>query len=174
MKPRNIGIPLERRIWLIRGRRVMPDSDLAEVYGVPTRRLNEQVKRNLPRFPGDCMFRLTRREVVALTRSRSQNATLKRGANVKYSPYAFTEHGAVMLASVLNSPVAVKASVQVVRAFLLLRRALSTREELARRLESHEQRLKSHEFEFRRLYEVLEQLSTSEPPVKPRISFSPP
>lgn len=98
---------------------------------------------------------------------------MKRGANVKYSPYAFTEHGAVMLASVLNSPVAVKASVQVVRAFLLLRRALSTREELARRLESHEQRLKSHDSEFRRLYEVLEELSTSEPPVKPRIGFSP-
>jgi hypothetical protein len=94
------------RIVVIRGRRVLLDRDLAAVYGVAPKRLNEQVKRNQARFPDDFMFRLTLQEAQALLISRSQVATLKRGANVKYAPYAFTEHGAVMLASVLDSPVA--------------------------------------------------------------------
>jgi hypothetical protein len=109
--------PLERRILLVRNHKVMLDRDLAEVYGVTTKRMNEQVRRNRERFPADFMFQLTPKEVLSLARSWSQNATLKRGQNIKYLPCAFTEHGAVMLASVLNSPVAVRASIHVVRAF---------------------------------------------------------
>ena len=105
--PDDIG----RRIYLLRGMRVMLDSDLAEIYGVPTKRLNEQVKRNGGRFPSDFMFRLTSLEASALVSSRSQIATLKRGQNLKHLPYAFTEHGAVMLSSVLKSRMAVDVSV---------------------------------------------------------------
>ncbi|MBI2361985.1 MAG: ORF6N domain-containing protein, partial [Elusimicrobia bacterium] len=141
MGPSLEDLPLERRIRLLRGQRVMLDSDLAEVYGVPTKRLNEQVKRNAGRFPVDFMFRLSAAETLSLERSRSQFATLKRGKNIKYRPCAFTEHGAVMLASVLNTPFAVKASVQVVRAFLWLRSAIAASEPLQRRLDSHEERL---------------------------------
>lgn len=142
---------LERRIHLVRGKRVMLDSDLADVYGVPTKRLNEQVRRNLGRFPEDFMFQLTRGEAAALTGSRSQSATLKRGHNIKYLPHAFSEHGAVMLASVLNTPVAVKASVRVVRAFLWLREALADRADLRRRVDLHDEFLISHDADLGRL-----------------------
>src|ERR1700693_58532 len=133
---RNI-IPLEtieQRIFVLRGHRVMLDRDLAELYGVVLKRLNEQVKRNQDRFPDDFMFQLTSEEGKAVTLSRSQIATLKRGENIKYQPYAFTEHGAVMLANVLRSPVAVRASIQVVRAFVNLRRTLATHKDLARKI----------------------------------------
>jgi len=110
---------IESRIFFVRGRKVMLDADLAELYGVTTKRLNEQVKRNASRFPGDFMFRLTPDETRIL---RSQFATSRSGwGGRRVFPYAFTEHGAVMLASVLNSPTAVDASVQVVRAFVRLR-----------------------------------------------------
>src|SRR3990167_4701428 len=112
---------LEQKIFSIRGHRVMLDRDLAAIYGVSTKRLNEQVRRNRDRFPEDFLFRLTMEEATALFSSRSQIATLKRGQNPKYAPYAFIEHGAVMAANVLNSPVAVRASIQVVRAFVRLR-----------------------------------------------------
>jgi len=88
------------------------------VYGVAPKRLNEQVKRNQARFPDDFLFRLTLQEAQALLASRSQSATLKRGANVKYAPYAFTEHGALMAATLLNSPLAVEMSIYIVRAFV--------------------------------------------------------
>jgi hypothetical protein len=95
---------IEECIYTVRGQRVMLDADLAAVYGVTTKRLNEQVKRNSDRFPDDFLFQLTQEEVLELWRSRSQIATLKRGQNIKYVPYAFTEHGAIMAANVLNSP----------------------------------------------------------------------
>lgn len=104
-------IPVERiqtRILLVRGQRVLLDADLAHLYGVPTKRLNEQVKRNARRFPEDFVFRLVRAEAKAVWRSRSQNATLKRGQNVKYLPYAFTEYGALQAANVLNSDTEVR------------------------------------------------------------------
>lgn len=94
----------------IRGQKVLPDADLAEIYDVPTKRLNEQVKRNAGRFPEDFRFQLTREEAEEAFASRSQIATLKRGQNIKYLPYAFTGHGALMAANVLNSPEAVKMS----------------------------------------------------------------
>src|ERR1041385_925539 len=108
-----------RAIFLVRGHRVMLDSHLAALYGVTTRRLNEQVKRNRSRFPADFMFRLTAREVTAL-KSQFATSNVGRGGRRKI-PNAFTEHGALMLATVLNSPVAVQASIAVVRAFLRLR-----------------------------------------------------
>ncbi|MCA1808063.1 MAG: ORF6N domain-containing protein, partial [Lentisphaerae bacterium] len=91
------------RIFTLRGEKVILDNDLAEIYGVETKRLNEQVRRNPDRFPSDFSFRLTREEADQLQNSRSQNATLKQGANIKYPPRVFTEHGALMAANVLNS-----------------------------------------------------------------------
>jgi hypothetical protein len=134
MKKRAQIIPtdnVESRILTIRGQKVILDSDLAAIYGVTTKRLNEQVKRNARRFPPDFLFQLTRDEAETAVRSRSQIATLKRGQNIKYRPYAFTENGAVMAANVLNSPEAVRMSVFVVRAFIRMRELLSGSRELA-------------------------------------------
>lgn len=111
------AIPVERveqAILLIRSEKVILDADLAKLYGVSTKRLNEQVKRNRERFPRDFMFQLTLEEAES-QRSRSQNATLKRGQNIKHLPYAFTEHGTIMAANVLASKTAVTVSVQVAR-----------------------------------------------------------
>lgn len=105
--------PVASRILILRGQKVILDADLAAIYGVTTKRLNEQVKRNARRFPADFLFRLNREEAETVMRSRSQIATLKRGQNVKFLPYAFTENGAVMAANVLNSPQAVRMSVFV-------------------------------------------------------------
>jgi ORF6N domain-containing protein len=135
------------------------DSDLARLYGVTTKRLNEQVKRNRERFPEDFMFQLTLKESADLrsqfatsspqttnprgdARSRSQIATLKRGQNIKYLPYGFTEHGAIMAANVLNSPRAVQMSVFVVRAFLKMRSLLGDKRELVKQLATLEKKLK--------------------------------
>ena len=122
------------QIRIVRGQRVLIDSDLAALYGVTTRRLNEQVRRNREKFPGDFVFALENQDLVS---SRSQNATLKsgRGQHRKYLPLAFTEHGAIMAATILNSPRAVQMSVYVVRAFVQLRRMLASNAELARKLE---------------------------------------
>ena len=115
---------IESLIRTIRGQKVILDADLAFIYGVPTKRLNEQVRRNRNRFPADFLFRMTREEAEAVLRSRSQIATLKRGHNIKYQPYAFTEQGAIMAANILNSPRAVRMSVYVVRAFVRMRELL--------------------------------------------------
>ena len=125
----------------IRGERVLLDEDLARIYGVPTKRLNEQVRRNPDRFPPDFLFRLTEQETDSL---RSQFATLKtgRGQHRKYLPFAFTEHGAVMAANVLNSPQAVQMSVFVVRAFLKMRTLLADTKGLAQKLAAMETELK--------------------------------
>jgi hypothetical protein len=125
--------PVEPLIREIRGERVMLDSDLARIYGVPTFRFNEAVKRNLDRFPGDFRFQLTQEEAISL---RSQIAILKkgRGRHRKYLPYAFTEHGAIMAANILNSPQAVQMSVFVVRAFVALRRDIGRYSALRRKL----------------------------------------
>ena len=122
------GNQIASLIYIIRDEKVMLDSDLANLYGVTTSRLNEQVKRNIGRFPTDFMFQLTKEEFQFLI---SQNATSKRGGRRKL-PYAFTEHGAVMLASVLNTDIAVKASVEVVRGFVRLRELLSSSHAVAR------------------------------------------
>lgn len=141
---RSVVVPsyrdIARTILILRGQRVILDADLATLYGVTTKRLNEQVKRNAERFPEDFMFQLTAEEDAAL---RSQIATSNgagRGGR-RYAPYAFTEHGAIQAANVLNSPRAVEMSVYVVRAFVQLRELLSSNKELARRFAQLEARL---------------------------------
>ena len=138
---------IESRIFVIRGQKVMLDADLAELYGVETKRFNEQVRRNIERFPEDFMFQLTPGEYANLKSQfvtsslRSQFATSNNSVDEpagrggrRYLPYAFTEHGAIMAASVLNSPRAVETSVQVVRAFVRLRQILASNAELSRKL----------------------------------------
>ncbi len=150
---------------MLREHRVMLDRDLAELYGVALKRLNEHVKRNRERFPNDFMFQLTLEEGKAVVLSRSQFATLKRGQNIKYRPYVFTEHGAVMLANVLRSPLAIRASIQVVRAFVNLRRMLATHEDLARKINAIERRVGKHDAELQEVLRILRKLL--EPPSLP-------
>ena len=142
MKKRALIVPpdtVESRILTIRGQKVILDSDLAAIYGVTAKRLNEQIKRNLKRFPSDFLFRLTREEFVNL---RSQFATSSSGyGGRRFLPYAFTENGAVMATNVLNSPQAVRMSVFVVRAFVRMRELLSGSKELAVELKKLEAKL---------------------------------
>lgn len=159
---------IESRILLIRGHKVMLDSDLAYLYGVSTKRLNEQVKRNKHRFPADFMFRLTTKEKGEVVANCDHLRSLKFSPVL---PYAFTEHGAIMVASVLNTPRAVQVSVYVVRAFVRLREMLSTHKELARKLAELEKRIQGHDEEIILLFEAIRELM--EPPGKPgkRIGF---
>jgi len=154
---------------MIRGHKIILDSDLGRLYGVATKRLNEQVKRNKDRFPADFMFRLTLEESQSL---RSQIATSEpaRGGR-RYRPYAFTEHGAIMAASVLNSRRAMEASVYVVRAFVKLREMLRTHKQLALKLSELEKRIEGHDEDIMALFEAIRQLM--EPPEKTakRIGF---
>jgi hypothetical protein len=141
MKPRHTNLemePVESLIHLIRGQRVILDADLARVYGVPTKRLNEVVKRTLERFPSDFAFLLKPQEVASL---RSQIATSKGRGGRRYIPRAFTEFGAIMAANVLNSPRAVQMSVFVVRAFVKMRETLGENRHLAEKLAELERRL---------------------------------
>ena len=161
---------VERSILVIRGIRVIIDEVLAAFYGVTTKRLNEQVKRNAERFPPDFVFRLTADEAEAL---RSQIATLKtgRGHHRKYRPYAFTEHGALMAASVLNSRKAIEMSVLVVRVFVKLRAVLAAHRELAARLNELERKLSRHGEQIIAIFDAIREIM--EPPVKSkrRIGF---
>ncbi len=162
---------IENRILLVRGHKVLLDADLAALYGVSTKRFNEQVRRNAERFPADFMLRLTRKEWDSL---RSQLATLEtgRGRHRKYLPLAFTEHGAIMAATILNSPRATEVSVFVVRAFLRLRQFLASNRELARRLEVHEKKLASHDQAITGLVNTIRILmAPSEPPKRRPIGF---
>ena len=149
--------PVEPLIREIRGERVMLDVDLARVYGVTTKRLNEQVRRNAKRFPNDFVFRLTSDEVDSL---RSQNATLNagRGKHRKYLPYAFTEHGAIMAANVLSSRRAVEMSIHVIRAFVTLRRESGRYAELARKLAELECNQQLHGEDIQMILAALRQL----------------
>ncbi len=150
-------------IHFLRGQRVMLDSDLAAIYGVSTKRLNEQVKRNINRFPSDFAFRLTTEEADNSEPMRSQFATASR-RNVRHRPWVFTEHGAIMLASVLNTPLAMEASVRVVRAFVHLREMLASNKELAVKLAELERRLGAHDHAIKTLFDAIKQLL--EPPVE--------
>jgi hypothetical protein len=145
---------IEVRILLIRGERVMLDADLAELSGVATKRLNEQVRRNIGRFPADFMVQVSAEEATAL---RSQNATSKvgRGRHRKYLPYAFTEQGAAMLSSVLSSPKAFQVKVEIMRTFVRLRRMLASHRDLARKLEELEKR---YDAKLRSVFEAIPQL----------------
>lgn len=155
-----------RVILRLRGHNVMLDGDLAQIYGVTTKRLNEQVKRNRERFPEDFMFQLTAEEIRVL---RSQIATSNRSRGGRRTrPFAFTEHGAVMLASVLNTPIAVRASIQVVRAFIRLREIIATHEKLAHRLDELE---KKYDERFKVVFEAIRQLMAPPNPKRAPIGF---
>ena len=156
----------------IRGQKVILDSDLAQIYGVTTKRINEQVKRNSVRFPPDFTFRLSQEEASDLLCSRSQTATLKRGHNIKHLPYAFTEHGAIMAATVLNSHQAVKMTVFVVRAFIQMRNQMLNHVELEKRLAVIEKTLISHDVALSDLYQKLRPLLLPPPdPPRKQIGF---
>jgi phage regulator Rha-like protein len=179
MKPTEATAPLEELIVSVRGQRVILASDLAQIYGVQSKVLNQAVKRNISKFPMDFMFQLTIEEALQMSRSRSQIVTLKRGQNIKYLPYAFTEHGAIMAANVLNSPRAVQMSVFVVRAFIKMRTSLGDTRELARKLAKLEKELKSrlgvHESAIvdvlQRIMNIIDPPPQPEPPPKRRIGF---
>ena len=155
---------IERVILLIRGQKVILDTDLARLYGVTTKRLNEQVKRNRRRFPADFMFQLTGEEKAEVVANCDHLTKLKFSPGL---PHAFTEHGAVMLASVLNSEMAIKASLYVVRAFVKLRAMLTAHKELDKKLAELERRLESHDEHIQSLFEAIRRLMTP-PRAKPR------
>jgi hypothetical protein len=158
-KNTDITIPVERveqRIFVIRGQKVILDSDLATLYGVTTARLNEQVKRNKERFPVDFMFQLCKEEFGNLKSQFATSSSMWGGR--RKLPYAFTEHGAIMAASVLNSQRAIHVSVYVVRAFVRLRQVLATHKELAQKLEELEQKLQTHDKRIRALIFTIREL----------------
>ncbi|MBY0452089.1 MAG: ORF6N domain-containing protein [Bdellovibrionaceae bacterium] len=144
---------IEKIILVIRDQRVLLDSDLARIYGVSTKQLNQQVKRNLIRFPQDFMFQLTDAENESL---KVHFAVANKYGGRRTCPFVFTEHGTVMLASILNSPIAVSASIQVVRAFINLRRLLSSQAELARKLELLERK---YDNQFKVVFDAIRELA---------------
>jgi len=168
----NSLIPVERieqMIFNIRGQRVMLDADLAALYGVPTKRLNEQVRRNKNRFPSEFMFVLTRQEHINL---RSQIATSRSSwGGPRYAPMAFTEHGAIMLASVLNSKRANEAIIYVVRAFVRMREFLATHKEISQKLAELERKVSHHDQEIRGLFDAIRQLMSPRPDSTRKIGF---
>lgn len=168
VKQPNLLIPIEQianAIYFIRGQKVMLDSDLAKLYGVSTSRLNEQVKRNRERFPVDFMFQLSNQEFSNLM---SQIAISKIRGGRRKRPYVFTEHGALMAATVLNSKVAVQVSIQIVRTFSHLRQLLSTHVDLARKLADLE---KKYDHQFKIVFDAIRELMTPPEPERNQIGF---
>lgn len=169
------GESIEEMILLIRGQRVILDHDLAGLYGVTTKVLNQAVKRNLDRFPKDFMLQLTKleaKEWEKLQRSRSQIVTLKktRGTNIKYQPYAFTEHGILMLSSVLKSPRAVQVNIQIMRTFVRLRQMYSSNEKLIARLDELEE---NYDAKFKIVFHAIRQLMNPRAVKRKPIGFRP-
>ena len=184
-KPENIA----QLVLFIRGEKVILDRDLATLYGVTTKALNQAVKRNAARFPGDFMFQLTRAEVEAsrsqivtiANRSqslakpgrpslRSQTVTLKRGQHFKYIPYAFTEQGVAMLSSVLRSPRAVEVNIAIMRTFVQLRRLMETNRDLASKIDALE---KKYDEQFGVVFAAIKELITPPAPPRKQIGFHP-
>ncbi|MBU0604919.1 MAG: ORF6N domain-containing protein [Candidatus Omnitrophica bacterium] len=168
---------IENKIFLIRGHNVMMDKDLATLYGVPTKVLNQTVQRNLKRFPEDFMFQTTADEAIVLEklspRLRSQFVTSKRGG-ARYLPYLFTEQGVAMLSSVLNSNRAIQVNIIIMRTFVKLREILSTHKELAHKLKELEGKIEKHDGEIQAIFEAIRQLMAPPPePPKPKIGFHP-
>lgn len=146
---------LADKIYFIRGQKVMIDRDLAELYGVDTKNLNKAVKRNAERFPEDFMFQLTEEESNS---SRFQFGTLKRGQNIKYLPYAFTEQGVAMLSSVLNSKQAIAVNIQIIRVFTKMREIISTNKEILVKLEQLEKRVGDNSVDIDEIFSALKEL----------------
>ena len=169
-KPENIA----SLIYLLRGEKVLLSEYLAELYAVPVKVLSQAVKRNIDRFPDDFMFQLTRDEADAILRSRSQIVTLKRGQNIKYLPYAFTEQGVAMLSSVLRSPRAVQVNIAIMRTFVQLRRLMDSNRDLARKIEAMEKKYDEH---FTVVFDAIKQLIADDQAkkgqLKRRIGFIP-
>jgi len=154
---------IEQKIFLIRRHKIMLDRDLARLYGVETKYLNRQVRRNIERFPEEFMFKLTREEKDELVTICHQLKTMKHSST---SPYAFTEHGVAMLASVLKSEKAVKISIVIIKAFVRLRQILSTHKELAHKLNQLERKIEKHDVEIKAIFDAIRELMI--PPKKPR------
>jgi len=158
---------IERKILFVKGQKVMLDSDLAALYGVTTKRLNEQVRRNVKRFPADFMYQLSREEFESL---RSHFATLNkgRGEHRKYMPYVFTEQGIAMLSSVLNSERAIQVNIQIMRTFTKLREMISSHKDLAKKLDALE---KKYDEQFQVVFEAVRQLIEVEEKPKKKIGY---
>jgi phage regulator Rha-like protein len=161
--------PLERiiksRIFTIRGVKVILDSDLADLYSVETKRLNEQVKRNIERFPDEFMFQLSENEFSAL---RSQIATSKSGkGGRRYMPFVFTEHGALMAANIIRSDQAIKMSIQIIKAFVQMRQLLDEKNQIAQKLDELEERLDTHDTHLAGILSTMRALmeTVQKPPV---------
>lgn len=167
--PKNIvsviqGSTISSRIYLIRGKRVLLDSDLAELYGVLTKNLNKAIHRNVSRFPEDFMFQLTSGEAESL---RFQIGTSKKGrGGRRYLPYAFTQEGVAMLSGVLNSPRAIQANILIMRAFIKLRELVATNELIRQKIEELERKYEKHDNQLKAVFEALRDLL--EPPEIPK------
>ena len=160
---------IDSLVHVIRGQRVMLDSDLARLYGVTTKRLNEQVARNCERFPEDFAYQLTLQEVTAL---RSQIATSKPGrGGLRYPPWVFTEHGVAMLSSVLRSPMAVRVNIEIMRAFVRLRRLMATPGELVEQLTRLAQTVQLHDEQIQSIIQVLKAMQERPEEPRHRIGF---
>ena len=160
---------IDRKIYLIRGHKVMLDRDLAELYDVETRVLNQAVRRNIDRFPPDFMFSLTREEImrisqIVISSMPDKTKTLKFAKNVQ----VFTEHGVAMLSSVLNSPRAIQVNIQIMRAFAKLREIISANKDLSRRLDTLE---KKYDAQFKVIFDAIRQLMAPPEPKKKKIGF---
>lgn len=160
---------IEKSIYLLRGQKVMLDRDLAELYGVETRVLNQAVRRNIERFPEDFMFSLTREEIMRISQIVTSSAAGSRGG-LKYSKTvtAFTEYGIAMLSTVLNSPGAIQVNIQIMRTFGRLREMITSNAELARRLDEFEQK---YDYQFQVVFDAIRQMMKSEEKERKSIGF---
>jgi ORF6N domain len=175
---------IENKIYVIRGQKVMLDMDLAGLYGVLTKYLNQQVRRNIKRFPEDFMFQITKEELEALRLQiatlneaqdnkilRFQIGTLKQGQHIKYLPYAFTEHGILMLSSVLNSQRAIDVNILIMRTFSRLRQIMANSKELSVKFEQLEKRVFKHDGDIRELVRDIRRLTFSKTGKTGKIGF---
>lgn len=163
-------VPIESRIVILRQQKIILDTALAELYGVPVKRLNEQTKRNRKRFPLDFMFQLTPRENKCL-RSQFATSNISRGGR-RSLPYAFTEHGAIMAATVLNSEQAVRMSVFVVRAFVRLRQVLAANKEFAHQIKELEEHVETHDGTIQKIIDAIGQLMNPPSNRRTKIGFT--
>jgi hypothetical protein len=160
---------IESKIYIIRGQKVMIDRDLAQLYGVKTKNLNKAVSRNPKRFPDDFMFQLTKEEYDAL---RFQTGTLQKGRHSKYLPYAFTEQGVAMLSSVLRSDRAIIVNVAIMRAFVKLKRIMSTHKDISRKLKELENKYDKHDGQIQSIFEAIRKMIAYEEKPKKKIGFN--
>lgn len=163
---------VDAQILFVRGKKVILDSELAGLYGVEVRHLNQQIKRNIHRFPADFMFRLAQKE-AAILRSQFVISSENHGGR-RYLPYVFTEHGAIMAASVLNSKRAIQMSIFVVRAFVRMREALAANQQIVAKLGELERRVENHDSQIQDLVHAIRELMVPPPPNRRRIGFETP